>query len=96
MEFTKEQLIEAATQYRLDLSRRVADGDDEEWTRPSRLHIKLMEIAIGSLLADTDEVEELKSIIYHYSSENYRLFEKSQRDDQEIIELERKLSEQSK
>lgn len=49
MTFTKEQLIAEATEFRLELSRRIANGDDEEWTKPSKLKIKLMDIALAAL-----------------------------------------------
>lgn len=50
MTLSKEQLIQSALEYQASLRLRVRDGDDEEWTRESRLHIKLTEIALESLM----------------------------------------------
>jgi|GEM_PF-4250911 len=66
MTLSKEQLIQSALEYQASLRRRVRDGDDEEWTRESRLHIKLTEIALEALTASpvghvfSGQIESLK------------------------------------
>lgn len=49
MTLSKEQLIQSAMEYQSSLRKRVSNGDDEEWTRESRLHIRLTEIALEAL-----------------------------------------------
>lgn len=67
MQFTKDQLIEAALEYQGLLQRRVSNGDDEEWTRDSRLHIKLTEIALAALAAEPVGYIDRHTGVFHSS-----------------------------
>lgn len=51
-QFTKEQLIEHAHEQAAILQRRIKNADDEEWARPARQSLALLEVALAALKAE--------------------------------------------